>query len=324
MEKKELDESLESKRKKINSSKPSTVEKKVIIQRSSESQYGDAKDSAPQIKAVKQESSKRTAAGQMTRSATPTMLMMKFPADAALPSIPQLKAKFARFGPLDQSATRVFWKSYVCRLVYQHKIDAQAALKFAVGSSNLFGSTNVRCYIREVEGEGAESEPVKAPHQNKEDTEPMPVVAKTASEPMPVVAKTSSEQLRSCLKKPSGEEAGNGGAGKSARVKFVLGGDDSSPPLNENNSINKIASFGAGGSSIHSTSKDLPKINHQSSNTFAPPFQQLPAPEQGIRPPALKTAPGDISQQMLSLLTRCNDVVNNLSAALGCVPYHPL
>ncbi|XP_047980649.1 PWWP domain-containing protein 1-like [Salvia hispanica] len=324
VEKKELDESLESKRKKINSSKPSTVEKKVIIQRSSESQYGDAKDSAPQIRAVKQESSKRTAAGQMTRSATPTMLMMKFPADAALPSIPQLKAKFARFGPLDQSATRVFWKSYVCRLVYQHKIDAQAALKFAVGSSNLFGSTNVRCYIREVEGEGAESEPVKAPHQNKEDTEPMPVVAKTASEPMPVVAKTSSEQLRSCLKKPSGEEAGNGGAGKSARVKFVLGGDDSSPPLNENNSINKIASFGAGGSSIHSTSKDLPKINHQSSNTFAPPFQQLPAPEQGIRPPALKTAPGDISQQMLSLLTRCNDVVNNLSAALGCVPYHPL
>ncbi|XP_042002117.1 uncharacterized protein LOC121751435 [Salvia splendens] len=311
VEKKELDESLESKRKKINSSKSSTVEKKVIIQRSSESQYGDAKDSAPQIRAVKQESSKRSAAGQMTRSATPTMLMMKFPADAALPSIPQLKAKFARFGPLDQSATRVFWKSYVCRLVYQHKIDAQAALKFAVGSSNLFGSANVRCHIREVEGEGAVSELVKAPHQNKEDTEPMPVVAKTAS-----------EQLRSCLKRPSGEEAGNGGAGKSARVKFVLGGDDSSLPLNENN-INKIASFGAGGS-IHSTSKDLPKINPQSSNTFAPPFQQLPAPEEGIRPPALKTAPGDISQQMLSLLTRCNDVVNNLSAALGCVPYHPL
>ncbi|KAL1546227.1 DNA (cytosine-5-)-methyltransferase [Salvia divinorum] len=309
VEKKELDESLGSKRKKMDSSKSLSVEKKVIIQRSSESLYGDAKDSAPQIRAVKQESNKRTGAGQMTRSATPTMLMMKFPADAALPSIPQLKVKFARFGPLDQSATRVFWKTYTCRLVYQHKIDAQAALKFAVGSSNLFGSANVRCYIREVGGEGAESEPVKAP-QNKEDTEPRPVAAKTAS-----------EQLRSCLKKPSGDEAGNGGAGKSARVKFVLGGDDSSLPLNENN-INKIASFGTGGSSIHSTSKNLPKINNpQPSNTFAPPFQQVPAPEQGIRP---KTAPGDISQQMLNLLTRCNDVVNNLSAALGCVPYHPL
>ncbi|KAG6434294.1 hypothetical protein SASPL_105918 [Salvia splendens] len=313
VEKKELDESLESKRKKMDSSKSLTLEKKVIIQRSSESQFGDARDSAPQIRAAKQESNRRTAAGQMTRSATPTMLMMKFPADAALPSIPQLKAKFARFGPLDQSATRVFWKSYMCRLVYQHKIDAQAALKFAVGSSNLLGSANVRCYIREVDGEGAESEPVKAPHQNKEDTEQRPVVAKTAS-----------EQFRSCLKKPSGDEAGNGDAVKSARVKFVLGGDDSSLPLNENN-INKIASFGAGSSSIHSTSKDLPNINPQSSNTFAPPFRQLPVPEQGgIRPPALKMAPGDISQQMLSLLTRCNDVVNNLSAALGCVPYHPL
>ncbi|XP_057792006.1 PWWP domain-containing protein 1-like [Salvia miltiorrhiza] len=323
VKRKKLDDFSESKRKKMDNSKSLTVEKKIIVQ------PGDVKDSSAQSRGgVKQESSKRTAAaGQMTRAATPTMLMMKFPAGAALPSIPQLKVKFARFGPLDQSATRVFWKSYTCRLVYQHRIDAQAALKFADGSSNLFGNTNVRCYIREVE----DPEPVKPPP--KEDTEPprAAAAAKTASE------QSDSVQLKSCLKKPTGDEAGNGG-GRSARVKFVLGGEDNNSslpvPPNENKK-NKVASFPEGASSsspsssIHSTSKILPKINPQPTNTLTPPFQQPeqgvrpPPPEQGVRPAAAAT-PADISQQMLSLLTRCSDVVNNLSAAYGCVPYYPL
>ncbi|KAI4295177.1 hypothetical protein MLD38_040557 [Melastoma candidum] len=32
---------------------------------------------------------------------------------------------------------------------------------------------------------------------------------------------------------------------------------------------------------------------------------------------------GDISQQMISLLTRCNDVVKDLSGLLGYLPYLP-
>lgn len=32
----------------------------------------------------------------------------------------------------------------------------------------------------------------------------------------------------------------------------------------------------------------------------------------------------DIAQQMLGLLTKCNDVVTNVSSFLGYVPYHPL
>ncbi|KAK3200737.1 hypothetical protein Dsin_024152 [Dipteronia sinensis] len=32
----------------------------------------------------------------------------------------------------------------------------------------------------------------------------------------------------------------------------------------------------------------------------------------------------DISQQMLSLLTRCHDVVTNINGFLGYVPYHPI
>ncbi|RVW55617.1 hypothetical protein CK203_088094 [Vitis vinifera] len=39
-------------------------------------------------------------------TAEPTMLMMKFPPKTTLPSIPELKARFVRFGPLDHSATR--------------------------------------------------------------------------------------------------------------------------------------------------------------------------------------------------------------------------
>ena len=39
-------------------------------------------------------------------------------------------------------------------------------------------------------------------------------------------------------------------------------------------------------------------------------------------PPNANTV--DISQQFLSLLTRCNDVVTNVTGLLGYVPYHPL
>lgn len=336
VKKKKVDDSFDSKKKKIDNFKTSTLEKKVL-QRSAESQHGDVKDSAVRVvpstlaKAVKQESSKR--ASQMARASSPTMLVMKFPDGAALPSIPQLKAKFARFGPLDQSGTRVFWKSYTCRLVYQHKIDAQAALKFAVGSSNLFGNANVRCYIREVENEAADSEPVK--HQ-KEDTlygsaVEQRIITKIASQPLQ--PPQSSAQLKSCLKKPCGDEGGNGG-GRSARVKFVLGGKENSRSellLNENKK-NKIATFPHGDSSmqsVDSSSKILPKFDTFAPSSIQLPPISLPSSEQGARlvnpPPAPQTSgANDISQQMLNLLMRCNDVVNNLSAALGCMPYHPL
>ncbi|KAH6794218.1 Tudor/PWWP/MBT superfamily protein [Perilla frutescens var. hirtella] len=350
VKKKKVDDSLDSKKKKIDNFKSSTLEKK-ILQRSAESQHGDVKDSAVRVvpstlpRAVKQESSKRTS--QMARAASPTMLVMKFPAGAALPSIPQLKAKFARFGPLDQSGTRVFWKSYTCRLVYQYKIDAQAALKFAVGSSNVFGNANVRCFLREVENEAADSEPVKpqkeedtlyVASQDRESAVEQRVITKMASQPLQ--PPQSSAQLKSCLKKPCGDEGGNGG-GRSGRVKFVLGGKENSKGellLNENKK-NNIASFPQGDSSssssmqsVDSSSKILPKLD-----TFAPspsPFQQLPpvsspSSEQGGRPvnppPAPQTSSAnDISQQMLNLLMRCDDVVSNLRAALGCMPYHPL
>lgn len=91
-----------------------------------------------------------------------------------------------------------------------------------------------------MEGEGADSEPVKpqkeesthAASQARESAAEQRMVANIASQPQ------SPTQLKSCLKKPSGDEGGNGGGGRGARVKFVLGGGEENSkgevPLNEN------------------------------------------------------------------------------------------
>ncbi|KAI4295176.1 hypothetical protein MLD38_040556 [Melastoma candidum] len=54
--------------------------------------------------------------------------------------VPELKARFARFGPLDSSRIQVLWKSLTCRVVFQHKSDAEAAHNYAVGNGSLFGA----------------------------------------------------------------------------------------------------------------------------------------------------------------------------------------
>ncbi|KAK6159889.1 hypothetical protein DH2020_003270 [Rehmannia glutinosa] len=304
----------ELKKKKIDNSKLSVGEKKIIPRVApTESQRGDVKENAAKNvpKVVKLESSKRMAV-------SPTMLVMKFPAGAALPSGSELRAKFARFGPLDHTAMRIFWKTYTCRLVYLHKVDL----------TNLFGNTNVRCYVRELEVEAAESEPVVK--LQKEDVS-VGVERRTTAPKIGAAQPQSAQQLKSCLKKPSGDEGGNGG-GRVARVKFVLGGDESvkaEPLFNENKNNN------TGASSMHSvdiSSKILPKLNPQSSNPIASSSGQFQkshlntpsSSEQGLA----KQMPGapinDISQQMLNLLMRCNDVVNNLTSVLGYMPYHTL
>lgn len=81
----------------------------------------------------------------------PTMLLMKFPPRTSLPSIAELKARFVRFGPLDHSSTRVFWKSLTCRVVFQYKHDAEAAHRYAVKNNSLFGNVSVKYTLRELE-----------------------------------------------------------------------------------------------------------------------------------------------------------------------------
>ncbi|KAK1434503.1 hypothetical protein QVD17_00246 [Tagetes erecta] len=166
----------------------------------------------------------------------PTMLMIKFPKGGSLPSYNELKARFVRYGPMDHSATHIFWNTFSCQVVFRHKVHAQAAYGFVVGSSSFFGNKGVKCSLMEVR---ADPEPpvevTTEDHQHPDmDVRPPPSVFQTAS----------SVQHKSILNRP------------------------------------------------------------------------LSAP--------LMTPNTDVAQQMLILLTRCNDVVTAICSVLGYTPYHPL
>ncbi|KAG6773189.1 hypothetical protein POTOM_020450 [Populus tomentosa] len=295
------------------------------------------------------------------RATEPTMLVMKFPPETSLPSAAQLKAKFARFGSIDQSAIRVFWKSSQCRVVFRRKLDAQAALRYAVGNKSLFGNVNVRYNLREVgapASEAPESEKNRGDDASVDATQAKdPLVERQAAAFAHQPSSQSAGQLKSILKKPNGEEAvpvpgGNGGRG--TRVKFILGGEETNRGeqmmVGNRNNFNNNASFADGGAPTTTTvAMDFSSKNFQ--KVIPPsPLPILPLPTQFandplnnshhhtelpprnlhnfITPPPSSgpsSAPSiDISQQMLSLLTTCNDLVTSVSGLLGYVPYHPL
>ncbi|KAK3023478.1 hypothetical protein RJ639_044858 [Escallonia herrerae] len=340
------------KKKKLSDLKLLTTEKKVVAQKAPELPRVDNKEPvAPKLKLGKPGSVKKPV--PLARSPEPTMLVMKFPPGATLPSLPELKARFARFGPLDPSALRVFWQSLTCRVVFRYKQDAQAALRFVEGSNNLFGSTNVRCSIRESGVAALESDSSKV---QREDASVGTQSRDSAVEQRPAAPFSSQllqqpgVQLKSCLKKSNGEEigsvpGGNGGGSKGTpRVKFMLGGEDSRNNFNNNNNAN----FADGGASSSSSSHamEIDSKNFQKVVTPPPSLPVLPLrtvqlsrPPNNLHyadtlprnaynfntpnaPPRMPSV--DIGQQMLSLLTRCNDVVTNVTGMLGYVPYHPL
>lgn len=282
-------EDVKKKKKILDESKTFPVEKK-IPPRSTES------PTLPKV--VKVESSKRV--DQPGKARNPTMLVMKFPEGASLPSGANMRAKFARFGPLDYDATRVFWKTHTCRLVFQHKVHAEDALKFARENDNIFGNITVRYYIREVGGEAVESEPIKAQKDYTSAVEHRKLGGQ--------------QQLKSILKKGSGEEEGNGRG--TSRVKFVLGGNgegsSKSEQVSSSYSMMDLA-----------TSSKLPNFVPHSIVSSPLPSQKFPT-NMFSTTPAPDAPKNDISQQLLNLLTRCNDVVDNLTGVLGYVPYHPL
>ncbi|CAK9163675.1 unnamed protein product [Ilex paraguariensis] len=338
-------------KKKINDVKLLVAEKKAS-QKIPEAQRADIKERV--FPAPAKASSKK--ADPPMRAHDPTMLVMKFPPRGTLPSLSELKARFARFGPLDHSGTRVFWKSSTCRVVYLHKIDAQAACKFAMGSGNLFGNTNVRCHIRELGAPASELESAKVQREDPSAGTPYgrdSLVEQRSATALTTPILQQPVQLKSCLKKLSGDEAvavtGGGGGGRGARVKFMLGGEESSrgEQLIGSKNFNN-ASFADGGASSSSlamdfNSKNFEKVIPPSQSPVLPlPSVQFPKAQNNMHytelaprnmhnfntptnPPQI---PGpsniDIAQQMLSLLTKCNDVVANLTASLGYVPYHPL
>ncbi|GLT28925.1 hypothetical protein SLA2020_038270 [Shorea laevis] len=282
------------------------------------------------------------------RAAEPTMLVMKFPPGVSLPSVAELKAKFGRFGSLDQAAIRVFWKSSTCRVVFRHKTDAQAAFRYANGNNSLFGNVSVKFLIRTVEAPGSEAPESDKTRGDDAVNDSLRVLDRPTHQALP----QQTVQLKSCLKKPTSEEAGQvttGGRG-TPRVKFMLGGEETNTSRGEqmmvgnrnnfNNSSNaSFADAGAHSSSVamEFNSKNFQKVIPSPSPSLlplpplAPPFTKSPhnnmLQTEAIPRNAhnLNTPQSiDISQQMLSLLTRCNDVVTNLTGMLGYVPYHPL
>ncbi|KAE8682235.1 acyl-CoA binding family protein [Hibiscus syriacus] len=287
------------------------------------------------------------------RAVGPTMLVMKFPPEVSLPSVAQLKARFGRFGSLDQSAIRVFYKSSTCRVVFRHKIDAQAAYRYVNGTNSLFGNVNVRYHLRSVEAPTAEALDSDKGRGDTTTGETIPVKDYVVERSVSVLAQQPilqpTVQLKSCLKKPTSEEAGqatgsNGGR-VAARVKFMLGGEETSRGdqllVGYRNNFNNNPGFAdtaAPSVAMEFNTKNFQKVIPQSLSSFPvnPPISQFEKAPSEVAPrnahnlntqtttPPASTTSMDISQQMLNLLTKCNDVVTNVTSMLGYVPYHPL
>ncbi|KAJ7977953.1 putative Tudor/PWWP/MBT superfamily protein [Quillaja saponaria] len=337
--------------KKVKDLKTLAAQKKAVSQRTSEVRRGEGNES------VLPAAPKSGKAGSVkkvyppAKTVDPTLLVIKFPPQTSLPSLAELKARFARFGPIDQSGLRVFWKSFTCRVLFLHKLDAQAAYKYAVGNNSLFGNVSVRCYLREVGDPAAEAGKMNDDTIETARVKESPVVQQPASS---ILRKPQTKiQLKSCLKKSTGDESdqvtGNGGNSKGTpRVKFMLGGEESNRGeqlmIGNRNTFNN-ASFADGGASssvaMDFNSKNFQKVISQPQLPILPlPHQFTKAPQNDLHNfemaprnipnfvvTTTQSAPAttvDISQQMSSLLTRCNDVVANLTGLLGYVPYHPL
>ncbi|KAI3810532.1 hypothetical protein L1987_20149 [Smallanthus sonchifolius] len=350
------------KKKKVGEIRSLTKEKKVI-KKIDEPPAPTVKQ--PVVKTLKKPGPELVKKTEQRAPADPTILIMKFPQGGSLPSTNELKARFARFGPMDHSATRIYWNTFACRVVYKYKAHAEAAKRFVVGSSSLFGNTGIKCILKEVGVDHEPPPPVKVP---KEDLQPG-----MEDRPPPSMAPaTAGVQLKSILKKSGGEEAvGNGGRG---RVKFMLGGEENQ--VNNMEKKNGASSFSKSHSTMDINSKNFQKAVLQSSNpmpllplptttsvigsttqfTRPPPLPPLQppssmhyatplAPPPRLPPPPSLTYGGemaaktplavpnigplatpkvDISHQMLSLLTKCNEVVTNVTNMFGYVPYRPL
>ncbi|KAL5996048.1 hypothetical protein ACLOJK_026121 [Asimina triloba] len=336
-------------KKRLNDIKAMAATKKVpppsIEMKQATTQKGEKKDSPP-VKLNKPE--------LQGSSATPTSLMMKFPPRTSLPSIPHLKAKFARFGQIDHDATRVYWNTWMCKVVFKFKADAQAAYNHAIQSKSLFGPVEVSYRLRELELPAPEvSEESKQPAEDTPDASQLfkPVRTDLGGEPPRAMLHQQqgqpAVQLKSCLKKtpPTGAHT-VGPIKEGPRVKFQIGGD-------QNSSISQKVAVGVGNdiagkapnkpSLLSSSSTSSMALDFSSTDTkqtvHNPPLElNFSHPDLGVnssdKPHQSKHLPlselakrnnnVDISRQMVGLLIKCNDIVTDLKNKLGYMPYHVL
>ncbi|PWZ45840.1 hypothetical protein Zm00014a_015076 [Zea mays] len=170
---------------------------------------------------------KRKESAPSVRTPLPTALLMKFPLKSTLPSVALLKARFARFGPLDVDGIRVYWKSHMCRVVYRFKSDAEAAFRYAQANA-MFGQVDTQYHLREVEA------PEAPPQQRSElrlmETAPFRPGSSGNGAPLPmsragaVPARPAVGQLPKSILKKSTDEGNSGTAREVSRVTFMLDG----------------------------------------------------------------------------------------------------
>ncbi|XP_060197791.1 PWWP domain-containing protein 4-like isoform X2 [Lycium barbarum] len=119
--------------------------------------YGDQKLLTPQegddveIQSILSVQFEKKFTEESARKAEPTMLVIKFPPQTMLPTASELKAKFAYFGPFDESATRILGGSATCQIVFMYKSNAQAAHDYAVESRTLF-NFDVNYHLTDFDG----------------------------------------------------------------------------------------------------------------------------------------------------------------------------
>ncbi|CAL5415607.1 unnamed protein product [Camellia sinensis] len=277
----------------------------------------------------------------------PAMLMMKFPLHSKLPSVPELKAKFVRFGHLYESATRVFQNSSTAKVVFKNKSGAEAAYNHAVLNRNFLGNIKVN-YRLQVLNVSAPELP-ESGESSKQLVERSLEPKSTAISQLPL---HPSVPPKSILKKSPGDEMVSINNVKTAtrQIRFKLEGNASSGEDKMLPSINKISGSIIGNylnpiSSSRTTIKDNAANFHQVMPPTLPPQLSLPSQipamhenrsvghivnainkeylqgeatsSKSYQNASAPTNSVDISQQMLYLLKKCSEIVANLKSSSG-------
>ncbi|CAM0147552.1 unnamed protein product [Urochloa decumbens] len=205
----------------------------------SQQQQQQARAGAKEKADVAAAKKKQPAPAPKIMAPSPTALIVRFPLQSTLPSVASLKARFARFGPLNVEGIRVYWKSHSCRVVYNFRSDAEAALRYAQ-SNAMFGQVGATYSIKDAPEflvpRDREPAAQEAPPSRSElrlmETAPFRPGSSGNGAPLPMsraampARPALGQQPKSILKK-STDDGGAGTSRDAPRVKFMLDGGDS-------------------------------------------------------------------------------------------------
>ncbi|XP_074560111.1 PWWP domain-containing protein 1-like [Curcuma longa] len=344
-----LEEMNVKKQKKMDMVKVLVGEKKAVISRKGPVGQNEAGTSSTVIAASLSSTSAPTASAKPCnakaaepiknrelRVSSPTALVLKFPPQTTLPSIASLKARFARFGPLELSSFRVYWQSYTCKVVYKFKSDAEAALKYA-RENKMFGQLKVSFHLRDADTQAPEpfadagwqtqeSRPAEGAQFGPGNSASSGI---TASRPLINPNQKPSWQLKSILKKP-GEDAAPSSGREAVRVKFMLDNVDGKPEPPPSHPPELVISKTTEPPTIPPPPLlSRPLLRTMDAASFPPPplapLQQL-ATNRVVhgRAEGRPIANKDLAKQMVSLMVRCSQIVNSVKSLPGYAPYRPL